>query len=81
MKSAEPGGRCDASHCLHWSMERTILVERKVRANLVVIGATICQQMAKVAFAEHHDMVEAFASDRPDQPFNITVLSRRAWRN
>src|SRR5689334_11739715 len=29
----------------------------------------------------HHDMVEAFASDRADQPFNMTVLPRRAWRD
>jgi hypothetical protein len=31
-----------------------------------------------VRFPEHHDMVEAFASDRSNQPFNMTVLPRRA---
>ncbi len=25
--------------------------------------------MAQMAFAEHHDMVEAFPADRADQPF------------
>jgi hypothetical protein len=30
--------------------------------------------MAEVPFPEHHDMVEALASDRVDQPFNMTVL-------
>jgi hypothetical protein len=34
--------------------------------------------MAKVPFAHHHDMVETLASDRSDQPFNMTVLPRRA---
>jgi hypothetical protein len=32
--------------------------------------------MPKVPFAEHHDMVEALASDRADQPFNMTILPR-----
>jgi hypothetical protein len=32
--------------------------------------------MAQMSFAEHHDMVEALASDRPDQPFHMTVLPR-----
>jgi hypothetical protein len=27
-------------------------------------------------FPQHHDMVEALASDRADQPFNMTVLPR-----
>jgi hypothetical protein len=30
--------------------------------------------MAKMTFAEHHDVVDALASDRPDQPFHMTVL-------
>jgi hypothetical protein len=55
-------------------MERRILVERKVRAHLIVVGGVIRQQMAEVPFAQHHDMVEALASDRADQPFNMTVL-------
>src|ERR1700761_6356 len=52
-----------------------------MRARGVVVGRIICQQLAKVPFPEHHDMVEAFALDRSDQPFNITVLPRRAWRD
>jgi DNA-binding NarL/FixJ family response regulator len=37
--------------------------------------------MAEVPFPQHHDMVEALASDRANQPFNMTVLPRRAWRD
>jgi hypothetical protein len=30
----------------------------------------------EVPLAQHHDMVEALASYRSDQPFNMTILSR-----
>jgi hypothetical protein len=32
------------------------------------------QQVAEVALAEHDNVVEAFPSDRTDQPFGISVL-------
>ena len=57
-------------------MERGILVERKVRAHPIVVGGVIRRQMTEVPFPQHHDMVEALASDRADQPFNMTVLPR-----
>jgi hypothetical protein len=57
-------------------MERRILVECKVRAHPIVVGGVIRQQMAKVPFPQHHDMVDALASDRANQPFNMTVLPR-----
>ena len=57
-------------------MERGILVERKVRAHTIVVGRVIRQKMAEMPFPQHHDMVEALASDRADQPFNMTVLPR-----
>jgi hypothetical protein len=57
-------------------MERGILVERKVRAHTIVVSRVICQQMAEMPFPQHHDMVEALASDRADQPLNMTVLPR-----
>ena len=55
-------------------MKGSILVQCKMRARFVIVGAILCQQMEQVTFAEHHDMVEALASDRSDQPFNMTVL-------
>jgi chromosome condensin MukBEF complex kleisin-like MukF subunit len=45
-------------------MEQGILLERKVRAHTIVLGRVIRQQMAEMPFAQHHDMVEALASDR-----------------
>jgi exodeoxyribonuclease V alpha subunit len=32
--------------------------------------------MAEVPLPQHHDMVKALASDRANQPFNMTVLPR-----
>src|SRR5215469_14210371 len=62
-------------------MERRILVECKVRAHPIIVGGVIRQKMAEVPFPQHHDMVEALASNRANQPFNMTVLPWRAWRN
>jgi hypothetical protein len=57
-------------------MERGIFVERKVRARPVVVAGVIRQQMAEMSLPEYHDMVETLASDRADQPFNMTILPR-----
>jgi len=57
-------------------MERRILVECKVCALPIVVGGVIIQQMTEVPFPQHHDMVEALASDRANQPFDMPVLPR-----
>ena len=61
--------------------EPSILVERKVRAYAIVICLIIGEQMANMPLPQRHDMVKALASDRSDQPFNMTVLPRRTWRD
>ena len=75
METAEPS-ECDTPDGLRRSMERGILVERKVRARPIVVGGVIRQQMAEVPFSQHHDMVEALAPDRANQPFDMPVLPR-----
>ena len=52
-----------------------------MRAYAIVICLVIDEQMANMPLSQHQDMVEALASDRSDQPFNVTVLPRRAWRD
>ena len=37
--------------------------------------------MANMPLPQRHDMVETLASDRSDQPFNMTVLPWRTWRD
>src|SRR6202048_1352606 len=57
----------------------TIPRQRKSCALIVVhVGQ---QHMAQVAFAEHHDMIEAFPADRADQPFCVCVLPGRTRRH
>jgi hypothetical protein len=56
MKAAEPRDWFDTAHCLRRSVERSVLVKRNVGTCPVVVGAIYCQQMARVTFAEHHDV-------------------------
>src|SRR5262249_39877096 len=79
VETAEPSDWCDAPDCLRGAMERRILVECKVRAHPIVVGGVIRQHMPEVPFPQYHDMVEALASDRANQPFNMTVLPWRTW--
>ena len=62
-------------------MERCILVERKVRACAIIICLVIGEQIANMPLSQRHDMIEALSPDRSDQPFNMTVLPRGAWRD
>ena len=63
MKAADRGDRCDGPDGVHGSVERSILVEPKVRTCSVIVAGVVRQQAAKVVFPEHHDMVEAVASN------------------
>jgi hypothetical protein len=47
-----------------------------MRAGPIVIFHVTEQQVTKVALAEYNDVVEAFPTDRTDQPFGICVLPR-----
>src|ERR1700745_113695 len=54
--------------------ERGILLQGEMRADAIVICHVRQQQVAEVAFAEHDNVVQAFPSDRTDQPFGTPVL-------
>src|SRR3984957_13652541 len=51
-----------------------------MRSHLVIIFHVREQQVTEVAFAEYNDVVNAFPSDRTDQPFSISILPRGARR-
>src|SRR5260370_4283429 len=57
-----------------------MLLQGEMCAGAIVICHVRQQQVAEVAFAEHDNVVEAFSSDRTDQPFGIPVLPWRPWR-
>jgi hypothetical protein len=45
-----------------------------------MIGSVRPQDTAQVRFAEPNEVVEGFATDRSDEPLDVAVLPRRAWR-
>jgi hypothetical protein len=60
--------------------ERRILLQGEMCAGAIIIFHVRQQQVAEVALAEHDDVVEAFPSDRTNQPFGIPVLPWRPRR-
>src|SRR6266478_285231 len=80
MKSAEKWRRQNATNGMYCSRRRRVLVDRKVRASLVIVGRVRSQQMAEMPLAEHDNVVKTFPPDRTDRPFTISVLPRRSRR-
>src|SRR6266568_1101799 len=78
MKAAENGRRYDAAHVLDRAIDRSVLVERPMSPQLIIISGILRQYPAQVRFAQNNHMVDALAPDRTDQPFGEAVLPRRA---
>src|SRR5438876_8273848 len=79
MKAAEDGCRYDAALVLDGATDRSVLVERPMSPQLIIIGGILRQTRHKCASPKTTEMVDALASDRSDQPFGEAVLPRRAW--
>src|SRR5882724_6165976 len=47
----------------------------------VVVVDVLQQDLSKMPFADHDDVVQAFTSNRADHPLGIRVMPRRAERN
>src|ERR1700756_5173583 len=47
----------------------------------VVVVDALRQNLSKMPFADHDDVVQAFMSNRADHPLGIRILPRRAGRN
>ena len=74
MKSAEDGPCNDVTEPLDRAKKRRILVQGQVCTAPVVIRGVGSKDPAQVPFAEDHDVIEAFAADRADQPLHMPVL-------
>ena len=81
VKAAQDGDRYDAPERLHRSAERCILAEGQVRADTVVVASVGLKHAAKMRFAKYYQVVEAFPTDRADEPLYMTVLPWRARRD
>jgi hypothetical protein len=79
VQTSEVWGGHDTANGLHSTRRRCILVQRKVRASIIVIFSVRSQQVAKMPLAEHNDMVKAIPSDRTDEPLRVSVLPWRSW--
>src|SRR4029077_20901122 len=55
----------------------SVLAQRQMCASLVVIAHIRSQNLPQVGLAGHDHMVEAFPSDRTDEPLDISILPGR----
>src|SRR5262249_39632743 len=57
-----------------------VLVEREVRADLMVVSEVVGQEAVEVSLAKNEHMVQALAPDRPDETLRERILPRAVWR-
>ena len=76
MQSAQLGKRNDVSllRTLHRSRFRGILVQAQMGPTPVIIGEISFEQAVQASLVDHDDMVQAFAPDGTDQPFDARYL-------
>ncbi len=55
-------------------MKRSVLVQRSMSPQLIVVRAICAQDAAQVRFTEHDGVVEAFPADRAYESFNVSIL-------
>ncbi len=58
-----------------------VLVEREMRSGSVVVVQVASQDPPQVTLAENNDVVQAFPTDRADDPLHVRILPGRARRN
>src|SRR6266850_1216355 len=68
----------DPTDALNCAPNRRVLVQRQMRAGLVVICQVRWQHQPKVTLAKHYDMIECLLPDRANQAFSIGVLPGRS---
>ena len=63
-----------------WTWKGCILVQSEVRARSRVVGDVLIQNAPKASSRQHDDVIEALASDRSDESFDVGVLPGGARR-
>jgi len=74
MQPAKHWYRCDAADLLGPAKIRSIFIQREMGPDLIVVRNVSLQNVARVRFAEHDEVVERFATYRSDQPLYVAVL-------
>ena len=78
MQSAQDCMCDDVPDAVDRAPVRRILSERNMRTPSIVIGGEFQKNPPQVLIVEHNQMIGTLAPDRPDQTFNMAVLSGRA---
>ena len=81
VKPTEDWDGHDRSSRLDRTAERGVLRESEMGAGAIVVVGVGPEDSAKMRLAQDHDMIQAFAPDRADEPFNVSVLPGRAGRS
>ncbi len=76
MKTRQNGYGDNSSVSLDRPMLRSILLQRHVRARLVVVHRIAGQNSPQVRFAKNQHLVEALAAQGADQTFRNPILPR-----
>ncbi len=76
MESAQDWNCGNRAEPLSAAQIRRILVQREMCPNPIVIGSVILQNATQLRFAEHDEVVEAFAPNRFDESLDVAVLPR-----
>ena len=76
MKAAENGGRYESAPVLDGAMDWRILVDRSMGPQLIIVSSILRQNSTQMRLPQDNYMIDALTPDRPDQPFNKTILPR-----
>ena len=80
MEPAEERDGQDRSSGLNRTGERSVFCEGEMGAGAIVVVGVGPEDLAKMCFAQDHDMIQAFSPDGADKPFDVSVLPGRAGR-
>ena len=81
MESAKERDGDDRSSRMDRAAERSVCRKSEMGTGAIVVVGVSPEDLAKLRFAQDHDMMQAFSSDRADEPFDMTILPRRPRRS
>jgi hypothetical protein len=83
MQAADLRNGCDrtGAHWLNRPRDRSVLPQRQMRAGLFIVFEVGFENPAQARFIQYDDVVQALASNRADQSFDVRVLPGRLRRS
>ena len=74
VESAEDRLCNDLTKPMDWARKRRILSQSEMRPDLVVIGSISLENLTHMGLAKDDDMIQAFSTDRANQPLRMPIL-------